>query len=293
MSRKFFIVANPYSGQGRALPMLKKLKIRLTAESFEYSTFITPRGENLYEFIEENLPEETTDVVVIGGDGTINATLNAIYDKGLVMGFIPVGSANDFVKMIDIGSGINDYIETIVSGSEKIIDIGDCNGRKFINGVGLGFDGQIIHNIIKGKSIFTGYAKYYYYVLKIIWTYRSRNFQFEMDGQKLKMNLITMAIHNGTTFGGSFKLNPKSKIDDGLLNVCTIGRMSGLRRFLNLNKLIKGTHGSVDEVTFYETESLKIGENDLLISQIDGELLGPPPLTISIVKSAQKIKVRS
>jgi len=293
MSRIFYIVANPYSGQGHAQTMLMKLKKKLAFLEFDHSTFITPIGKNLNEFIEENLPEGTTDVVVIGGDGTINASLNAIYDKNLVMSFIPVGNGNDFVKMIDIGSEINEYIETIISGVEKTIDIGDCNGRKFINGVGIGFDGQIIYNMVHSKSILHGYAKYYYYVLKIIGSYRSRLFDFEMDSQNLKMNLITMAIHNGTTFGGNFKLNPTSKIDDGLLNVCTIGRMPSLKRFLKVNKLIKGTHGEVEEVNFYETESIKINKNDSLISQIDGELFGPPPLNISIIKASQKVRVRA
>lgn len=293
MTRNFFIVANPYSGKSRAQYMLMQLKRRLDTLGFYHSSFITPTGANLNEFIEESLPPNTTDVVVIGGDGTINATLNAVYDKDIVMSFIPVGTGNDFIKMIDIGTNANEYIDTVISGSEKVIDIGECNHRKFINGVGIGFDGQIVHDIIHSKSILHGYAKYYYYVLKIIWSYRSRDFNFEMDGQRLKMRLITMAIHNGTTFGGGFNLNPTSKIDDGLLNVCTIGRMTGLRRFLQLNKLSKGTHGKLDEVNFYQTESIKVEGNDQLISQIDGELFGPPPLTISVLKAAQTIRVRS
>lgn len=137
MNRNFFIVANPFSGTGKAQNALMQLKKRLGEEYFYYEVFITPISKNLSVFIEDNLPKDTTDVIAIGGDGTLNAVLNAVHDKkNIVFNIIPVGIGNDFVKTINIGNTLAQQIETIISGKEKIIDIGDCNGRKFINGVG-------------------------------------------------------------------------------------------------------------------------------------------------------------
>ncbi|UXP33711.1 diacylglycerol kinase family lipid kinase [Reichenbachiella agarivorans] len=292
MNRKFFIVANPYSGKGKAQAALSMLKKRLDKENFYYAIFITPKSEILDEFIEENLFTDTTDVVVIGGDGTINATLNALRGKDMVLSFIPVGTGNDFIKTIQIGNDLSEQIHTIIHGGERTIDIGICNNRKFINGVGVGFDGQIVHDDLRSKSIFSGHLKYLLLVLKILGSYRSRKFVYYMDGQRLEMNLILMAVHNGTTFGGGFKLNPDSKIDDGLLNICTVGRISYFRRFFNVGKFSFGTHGRLPEVNFYQVKHIRIETNDALMAHIDGEFFGHPPFEITVAEKAQRIRVK-
>ncbi|PIB37204.1 hypothetical protein BFP72_18220 [Reichenbachiella sp. 5M10] len=293
MDRKFFIIANPYAGEGRAQSALMQLKKSLDQKGFYYALFITPKSENLYEFIEENVFTDTTDVVVIGGDGTINATLNAIHGKNMVISFIPVGTGNDFVKTIPIGSNLSQQIDTILNGREKLIDVGECNGRKFINGIGIGFDGEIVYKTQNSKSFFTGHWRFLIQVLKILGNYRSKHFEIEMDGQKLHMKLILMAVHNGTTFGGGFKLNPDAILDDGLLNICTIGRMPALRRFLKLHRLKSATHGKLPEVTFYQTKKLTIYPNDLLLAHIDGECFGSPPFEIQILSRSQKIRIKA
>ncbi|MCV9388582.1 diacylglycerol/lipid kinase family protein [Reichenbachiella ulvae] len=292
MERKFFIVANPYSGQGRAQYALMRLKKKLDQEGYYYAVFLTPQSEILDEFIEENLFTDSTDVVAIGGDGTINACINAIKDKDMVLSFIPVGTGNDFVKTIDIGTDLDEHIDTLIYGKEKLVDVGICNNRRFINGLGVGFDGQIIYEDQNSTSMFNGYWRYLMRVLKILGSYKSKNYIFNMDGQKLEMNLLTMAIHNGTTFGGSFKLNPNSKNDDGLLDVCIIGRMSPVRRYLQLYKANFGSHGSLPEVNFFQTKELKIEANDQLRAHLDGEYFGHPPFEISILEKAQKVRVK-
>ncbi|MBU2914917.1 diacylglycerol/lipid kinase family protein [Reichenbachiella agariperforans] len=293
MDRKFFIVANPYSGEGKAQAALMRLKKRLDQLDFYYAVFITPQSEILDEFIEENLFTDTTDLVVIGGDGTINASLNAIRKYPMVMSFIPVGTGNDFVKTIDIGSDLDEQIETIIHGRERLIDVGICNKRKFINGIGIGFDGQMVYENLHTTSIFSGHLKFYMHVLKILWTYRSKYYVVNMDGQRLEMKLILMAVQNGTTFGGGFKLNPDAKIDDGLLNICTIGRMTSFRRFLNIGRLNFGKHGKLPEVNFFQAKELRVEPNDMLLAHLDGEYIGSPPFNISISEKFLRIRVKS
>lgn len=293
MERKFFIVANPYAGQGKAQAALMRLKKKLDELGYYYAVFITPQSDILDEFIEENLFTDSTDVVAIGGDGTINATVNAIKNKDMVLGFIPVGTCNDFIKTTTIGHNLDDYIDTVIYGREKYIDIGVCNKRRFINGIGVGFDGQIVYEDVHSATLFSSPLKYLLRVLKILGSYQSRKYDIEMDGQKLEMHLLTFAVHNGTTFGGNFKLNPKSKNDDGLLDVCTISRMAPLRRYIQLQKAKGGRHSALPEVNFYQTKEIKIGPNNQLRAHLDGEYFGHPPFHITIKERAQKIRVKA
>ena len=103
--------------------------------------------------------------------------------------------------------------------------------------------------------------------------------------------MILLTVGNGTTFGGGFKLMPEAKIDDGLLEICEIGKISGLRRFLNVNKLSGGTHGSLKEINFYQAKSVKIEANDMLFAHIDGERMGQPPFEIRILPKALQLRI--
>ena len=172
------------------------------------------------------------------------------------------------------------------------IDLGICNDRKFANGVGIGFDGQIVEDMNGHKIPFLkGHAKYYYYVLQILASYVPRDFDYSMDGVSENKSLILMTVGNGTTFGGGFNLMPNAKIDDGLFEVCTIGNLSPIRRFLNIHRLSNGTHESLAEVHFYQSKSVVVKENPFLFAHIDGEQMGRPPYNIKVLPNALKLRI--
>ena len=274
--------------------VLKKLETRLTSHGLVYITFFTPHVVDLDKKIANAISTDITDVVVIGGDGTLNATVQAIYDKEFVLNILPTGTANDFVKTLNLGKNLNEWIDTVLMGKEKLIDVGICNDRIFINGVGLGFDGQIVHDDLFTYSILTGHAKYYAHVVRILGTYRAKKVQFQLDdGIEREEDLLLMAVHNGTTFGGGFKLNPEAKIDDGILNICTIGPISPLKRFLNVGRLSFGTHGVLDAVNFYQTKYIEINGDRSVHAHIDGEYLGNPPFNIRILNNSLKVRIRN
>ena len=106
--------------------------------------------------------------------------------------------------------------------------------------------------MLKRKVPFlSGQVKYYFHVLHILASYKYRDYQLDIDGTQSSAKLISLSITNGTTFGGGFKLSPNAKIDDGYLDICTIGEISSLKRFLNIPRLQKGSHGVLKEVNFY------------------------------------------
>ena len=123
MPRNFFIIANPVSGRKKAKRALQKLEARLIDGGFTFHTFFTPSAEGLSDEIKKAIPDDVTDVVVIGGDGTLNATGNAIHGRDVILNIIPAGTGNDFVKNLELGKGLNDWIETVVNGNAKAIDI--------------------------------------------------------------------------------------------------------------------------------------------------------------------------
>ncbi|MEO9869792.1 diacylglycerol/lipid kinase family protein [Ekhidna sp.] len=290
--RKVFIISNPFSG-GKSEKITNSLKKRLFHEGIDHHSFDTIQTQNATKSVAENLDGSFTDLIIIGGDGTINESINGLkFD--IPVSIIPAGTGDDFVKNISIGKNLEDQIQTAIYGQVKQIDLGQCNDRKFVNGVGIGFDGQIVEDMVsKRVPLLKGHTAYYYHVLRILGGYRERSFQYKIDDYSFKKELILLTIGNGTTFGGGFKLMPEAKIDDGLLEICEIGKVSGFRRFLNVGKLSGGTHGSMSEVSFYKAKKVSIAGNDALFAHIDGERMGQPPFEIKVLPKALKLRFSS
>ncbi len=292
MSRKIFVIWNLFAG-GKALKICKKLSEKLNDMQIEYQVFDTNESKSATTTVSEFLDESFTDLIIIGGDGTINESVNGL-KHDIPVSILPAGTGDDFIKNVSIGKALEEQIDTAINGEIKRIDLGQCNNRKFVNGVGIGFDGQIVEDMAsKRVPLLRGHAAYYYHVLRILGGYRERKFDYQIDDRSFAKDLILLTIGNGTTFGGGFKLMPEAKVDDGLLEICEIGKVSGLRRFLNISKLSNGTHGSLEGVNFYKGKRVFIGENPLLFAHIDGERLGQPPFDIKVLPEALQLRVSS
>ena len=287
--RKIFIVWNPASG-GHGKKIVNELT-RFIGDNYSYQVFDTQASKGAKTLVESRFDENFTDLLIIGGDGTINEAVNGLHFD-VPISIVPAGTGNDFIKNIQIGKSLNQQFETALEGKIQSVDVGKCNDRLFLNGVGIGFDGQIVEDMVsKRVPLLTGHAAYYYHVLRILGGYRERPFSYSLDGHRHEKELILLTVGNGTTFGGGFKLMPNAKIDDGLLDVCEIGKISGIKRFLNIHKLSNGTHGTLKEVNLYQSQEIMVEENPLLFAHIDGERMGQPPYHIQILPNKIKLRV--
>ncbi len=287
MERKVFIVGNPASGKKKLGKILVRFISYLETQGLHHTFSETSLSENP---VSHELTKDFTDLIIIGGDGTINSTINA-FDLEIPVSIIPAGTGNDFVKNVNLGKSEKEQFETAIHGQVIEVDLGQCNNRKFVNGVGIGFDGQIVENMIsKRVPLLTGHAAYYYHVLTILAGYKEKSFSFSIDDERFEKDLILLTIANGTTFGGGFKLTPGAQINDGLLDVCEIGKLPGIKRFMNIHRLSSGTHAHLDPVNLYQAKSIAIEDNPALFAHIDGEQLGNPPFKINILPRALRLR---
>ncbi len=289
--RKCLIVANPVSGGGKGGKIAERVANRFSDEGIVVEKQLTQPGRDAKKIVEESAQSAFSDLIVIGGDGTIHQAINGMSSSELVLSVIPAGTGNDYIKNIAIGKSFPQQVETALKGRIIEVDVGICNDRKFVNGVGVGFDGQIVYEMLHRKTWLKGHAAYYYHVLRILASYRERDFEVAVDGLPMNNRLILMTIGNGTTFGGGFKLTPNARIDDGFLDICTVGGLSAWKRFLNIGKLSNGTHLALPEINELRARAITIGENALLEAHIDGEYLGKPPFEINILPKALKVRI--
>jgi diacylglycerol kinase (ATP) len=290
--KKVFVLVNPVSGKGKSLKALALLRDLLDANEIQYAVFQTEKNKNGWQTVASHLDKHFSDLIILGGDGTINEAVNGLkYD--IPVSIVPCGTGNDYVKCLKIGKHLKEQINTAVFGHPIPVDVGVCNDRKFLNGVGIGFDGQIVFDLVTQKTWIQGVAKYYYHVLKILSSYKAKPFSFLVDGQTNTKPLILLCIAKGTTFGGAFRLVPNSKLDDGKLHVCEIGDLKPLKRFLNIGRLGKGSHFVLKEVKNFTSEKLIVHSQPQLHAHIDGEYFGNPPFAFGVLPKSLKIRAYS
>ncbi|MEP4598688.1 MAG: diacylglycerol kinase family protein, partial [Cyclobacteriaceae bacterium] len=189
--KKIFVLTNPTSGKRTALKVLAILEKVLTTDQVPYESHLTQTDRNGWETVEQGLDETFTDLIILGGDGTINEAVNGLNYK-IPVGIIPCGTGNDYAKCFDLGKTLQEQIRTAISGRITPVDIGVCNDRKFLNGVGVGFDGQIVADMISQKTWLQGAAKYYYHVLKILSSYKAKTFDYKLNKERHKKDLILL-----------------------------------------------------------------------------------------------------
>jgi len=292
LNRKFLILFNPASGKKKANLILEKVKRRFLKEGFETEILLTSIENSFTEKARTVLDNSFTDLLAIGGDGTMNLAVNILRNKNVILNIIPSGTGNDFVKNINLGRTLEEQIETIILGKIIDIDAGVCNNQLFLNGLGVGFDGQIVYDNLNRKSILKGHVKYYAQVLRVLATFKPQPIRYSIDGRDYEDDIILFATSNGTTFGGGFRLTPNAIITDGILDICVIRQIVPLRRFWEVLKLSKGTHESLGAVTFLKGKEIIINGGPNIKAHLDGEYFGAPPYKIEALPKCLSVKVK-
>ena len=203
---------------------------------------------------------------------------------------LSTGTGNDSVKSIHGVTDFDQQIEIALHGNIYKFDLGVCNDRYFVNGVGIGFDGLVVKEMVERESKKGRHIDYLLTVLRIIARFKEKQLRFSIDKKRYKRTILLMTISNGTTFGGGFVINPYAKTNDGKLDICIINELSSIKRFWHLPKLKTGAHYKIKETEFYRCGEIVVDQSSELVAHLDGEYIGCPPFNIHVEKDALLIR---
>ncbi len=292
MSKKknIIIVINPAAGRSSYKKRLKYLEEKLSESQVDYNLFFTENNNTgkLAEAIKKN--PAINEVFVMGGDGTLNYVVNEIQGKNLPISIVSNGTGNDSVKSLHGELNFEKQVDIALNGKVQKFDLGICNGRYFVNGVGIGFDGEVVREMVERGIKSGSHLDYLLTVLRIVAGFKEKILQFSLDGKSFDKKILLMTISNGTTFGGGFIINPYAKTSDGLLDICILNELAPFKRFWHLPKLKTGTHHKLKECEFYLAKDIDIKKTHQLVAHLDGEFIGHPPFKISIEKEVLLVR---
>ncbi len=298
---KHIFIVNPEAGQSSSLDIIKA-KLSELGVLEECEIYVTTSALDATKYVSEKCdsePNETLRFYACGGDGTINEVAAGLVGKSNAeLAIYPCGSGNDYVKCIGGQDRFMD-IAALMKAPSKPIDMMSVCGRYCINVCNFGFDAVVAQTMIdvKHKKIIGGKNAYRYGVFKAILKGRRNRCRAFADGEEIsspegKMLLCTVA--NGQYVGGEFQCAPRSKNDDGLLDVCYIKPIS-LFTFLKLLPVYTvGKH--LDEpkfssfIVYRQVKKLEIQAFDENFGVcIDGEMTKARSFTTEILPGAVKL----
>jgi diacylglycerol kinase (ATP) len=216
--------------------------------------------------------EEFTEAWIVGGDGTMNWFVNNYPDVQCPLAIFPGGTGNDFHWMLYGKMNLDQQVELVLNASAKKLDAGTCNGRLFLNGVGIGFDGAIVKDLA-GKKKLGGKASYLISILKHIIRYREKNCVIEINGERFEQDCFMISVANARRYGGGFIVAPNSSVTDGLLDLNIVGEISPLQRIRYLPVMEKGGHLHLPFIRHRQVASVKITSFQSFHAHLDGEYL--------------------
>lgn len=231
--------------------------------------------DSIQDYVNDNL-NNFTHFIACGGDGTVNQVANSLAGKDIIMGVIPLGSGNDFAKNVGLNSDFDHNLSVLIKDKVKKIDAIQANQELFVNTYGIGVDG--LTNYYASESKFrSGFLKYFIAGLRALLQADRFDAEITIDEYaQVKLGSIWMiAVANGKTEGGRYKISPNSDNGDGVAEIIVVNGISRLRLIIEFIKLSFGVSFNQKVMDVLEFKRiLKVDTSKELRAHSDGEQLG-------------------
>ena len=264
---------NPVAGTGNKSKVRRAIEKKMAEKEVAFEIHATnPQGD--YSSLRSKIKEGVNDIIVAGGDGTLNAVVNDLRDTGVNFGLIPLGSGNGLALTAGISRKTEVAIEQALSGAPVLTDAFMINDRFSCMLSGLGFDAQVAHDFAKQKTrgLITYVKQSYNNFLKA----KPYKFEISSEGNTVKTEAFFISIANSNQFGNQFTIAPQASLTDGKLDIVVVQKMTKLQLLLAvLRQVISGEVKDrpykKDHVIYFQTPALIIKNMENAPLHIDGD----------------------
>ena len=243
---KALFIYNKTSGKNVVLKK-KEFIISSLKEVFDEVDIVESLSEEHFVKIAKESCGKYDSLIFSGGDGTFNMTINAIANEKNrpILGVIPTGTINDAAKNFGVSSNIKKALAIIKSQKVRNFDIGKLNDKYFVFTAAIGAYADIPLITTKKEKKRFGPLAYYFRAFPKFFKWIKINGKIEIDDQVLDYETPFVLIMNSSHVGG-FKINPKSNVSDGKMDVFLTrpSIFNSLLNFLLFRKRVKHYQGS-------------------------------------------------
>ena len=290
MSRRIALLVNPVSGKGRGKRAGAHAAARLREHGLTVDVLVGDDVAEAAELARGAVLVGYDAVVAVGGDGMLNVVLQAVAGTGVPLGLVPAGSGNDFARQL--GLDPHDAVaaaDVVAAGHLRTIDAARAGDHWYAGVLSSGFDSNV-NQRANAMTWPRGPARYNVAILAELRVFTAVPFTVEVDGEAVDSEAMLVAVGNGTSYGGGMKVCPGAVIDDGLLSVTVLGKVSKVEFLRVFPRVYAGTHVKHPAVSVRTGHSVWLAAPGV-VAYADGEYVAPLPVQISAVPGALTVLV--
>ncbi len=303
--KRIVAIINPYARLGRVGDRAREIQTALGSSGLDVTTVFTEKPLHALE-IARSISSEDTILLAAGGDGTVNEVARGIMSSGSAgtMAVLPLGSGNDFARMIGMSEDLTTAVTQLGYAVERQVDVGQVSWEEqttegfahFVNALGIGFDGYAATLVprFKGYPLGMGYLTAILAAL-INWESAGVNVVDLSNEDEIRYSggLFFVTVGNARDSGGGYSLNPKASIVDGMLDVCLVEAIGKLRALRMLPLARTGDHLKLPEVHYWHSAGIRVSSERPLPVHADGEIqtLQAISLDISVAPGALRVLI--
>ena len=289
------VIYNPHAGRGRVQALWPQVELALRQAGVNFDVAPTSAPLDALRLAEANA-QHYQAVVSVGGDGTTHEVANGLLRASgegvtIPLGILPMGTGDDFVKMLPpetvIGGKPFDWaaaIEKVARGQTRLYDVGriQAEGVKpglegfphyFLNSMTLGFGAQAAYHHASMPRFLKGIWAYFGAIARTMIAFPTLRARFTLDDQPPFEQASTItAVMNGRCFGNGMWVAPQARADDGSLDVMIARDISRLTILRLLPKLMQGQHIHQPEIAMYRARRVVIEPDVPQVVEADGEV---------------------
>ncbi len=272
--KKMLLIINPVAGKELGKKYAFSLISFFSKEGFIVTVKPTDNDtKKNIKFIEKNAAFYNL-VVCCGGDGTLNETISGIIKSktNVPLGYIPLGTTNDFARTLGISSNPFEAASEIAKGKIQKIDCGFFNGKTFAYVAAMGAFTEASYGATPAEKRYLGSLAYMLKGIESLTKLKPFHLKAKVNDRIIEGNYLYASVSNTTSFGGIFKLDPKKvKVDDGYFEFVLIKSPESLSE---KGKLITGLFTeslNSEYVDLIYTTEIKIKLDEAMPWSLDGE----------------------
>lgn len=281
------LIVNPHAGNKHGLKAAHRVSGILNENGHEAHLLISEFPGNTIDIAESIDVDLFDGILAVGGDGTLFEVINGLLknkkELKIPLGQIPVGTGNSFIKDLGVTTE-EDALKAVLSGNVREIDLGEFTysggSHFFVNLLGSGFVSNVAYRARKYKLF--GALSYILGVLEELVVLKAVDIELNIDGTMIKRKAVFTEICNSRYTGGDMLMAPGAEIDDGLLDVVVLNRITR-RKLLSLFPLLfKGEHVNDDALEVFRGREISLKSEKPLMLTPDGETFGDTPIEVKV-----------
>lgn len=292
------VAINPNASFGHNREVGPRVVEALIQAGYDVAMLREPNYELLRRETAHAVDAGTDVLVVVGGDGMVSLGTNLVAGTSIPLGIIAAGTGNDMARGLGLPIGDTDAaIRTLLDSlrrEPRVIDAASVRHGDlttwYAGVLSAGFD-AVVNERANSMTRPRGSSRYILALLRELITLKPVSYTLTIDGVARSVDGMLVSVANNVSLGGGMKVAPGALLDDGLLDVFIVKKLSRFEFLRVFPRVFSGTHTTHPAVEFVHARSVRLETDAAIVAYADGERVGPLPVDIQVAPGVLRVLV--